>query len=309
MSIFDDLFRGHRGPSTNVSAIEAFEKDLDEYEAAIKHESTSFEDFRLPALSAKRALMTLCMSDVSDTISMMRRLTARVAGKLNEAYSDYTINMLASATHDREARELIMALLFNSREMVIGENVELGEAWLGLVRGNMAILQFFENYRGSDQGCEESYSGESIAPPKDVLRLTSTQLDCKIKIGYNNYDVLLNTGEQQTVSFGVEEGICQILGVPEGTERLVITSDVILTPSVGHLILDRSINYSDDAVAQLTALRCAPAGVVPGCDVRIILPSLFYSLMLSIISYDAGLSWRVVEVNVLPPSVSRMENR
>lgn len=287
---------------TNVLSLELLEQELTRYEQTVVVGSAHFNDYVHPADLIKNALIRIITSSKADTYSMMRRLAEHMNDKIDDEYSDFTIRMLAASTKDVRANQLIMSLLYITRDVLVGDTVDLHDQWLYLIDRNMEVYIFLRNYARSDQKhLEETYSGNIIGSAKTWEKMTIDDITVSLPIGYANYDVKLNGDVMQTVSFVASPTIHRESDALP-TEDLTIVSDVILTPTIGVFALDKSILFYDDAKAQLDALGNR---YIHGYDTQFTLPGLFYSVSLSIISNNHGNVWRVSEVNILPPSITR----
>lgn len=305
MSISDLLRKyGNNTPVSDIASITEFENDLDQYETIVVPNSTQFSNYEQPAAIMKIALTRLVMAKEADVFSMMRELVKRVRNGQETTYSDFTLRMLTSGTKDERAKQLIAAIVFSVLELVTDQPLDLGEGWLQLINQNKAILTFMENYYDSDQVLEESYSGNPVYSQKETEKLIFEDSEVTLEIGFSNYRIKLQNGLMQHLNLGVAPDIRKLCKVPDG-QKLIISSELTITPSIGWMILDKSIDFFDDALAQLKALNCAPDGYTKGRNTRIVVPGLFYSIFLSVISHDEGKTWRVTELNILPPSLNQ----
>lgn len=287
---------------TNAAAMVLFEQELSLYEEAINPHSNNPNDYHHPADLIKNALLRIVTSPEADTYTLMRRLVARMQDKVDDEYSDFAIRMMAAATKDLRANQLIMSILYITRDILVGDRVDLNDRWLVLVDGNMAIYQFLKNYNHSDQKqLEDTYSGNIVSSPKVWQKVNLSDPQSVVTIGYANYEVKLTGDVMQTVSF-VRDPSVQREADADPSEALMIVSEVVLTPTIGVVAVDKSVMFYDDAKAQLNAHGNR---FIHGYDTQITLPGLFYSAALSVISTDGGNIWRVSEINILPPSIRR----
>ena len=290
---------------TNVSLIQEFEHAMDRYESTIVPNSNHFHEYRQPADHVKQALLILVTAPEAETHSMMKRLAARIAGGIDTIYSDLTINMMAAATRDERARQLIMSLLYTTREKIMGEAVELHEGWLHFVNHNHAIHAFlnFFGIHNPDTVIEETYSGNAVGNIPKTEYLSSFHEHVVIEIDDAKYNIKLENRVFQIVSFRRSENLEEVYEQNPSKSK-VITTEVILTPTIGALAFDKSVGFYDDALAQMKALNCSPSGYNPDRNTTLVLPNIFYSLAVIITSSNAGKTWRISEMNILPPSIS-----
>lgn len=289
---------------TNIDAIQAFEEDLLMYEASVLTISNSIADYLRPAQIMKGALDKIFSAQHSDAYSMMRILVDRVSKGIDGSYSDGTLSMLAASMRDDHTRKIIFSVTYVIREMIVGNIVELNDVWLMNINNNSAIYTFLKNYTRSDQKMiEETYSGNVIRPAYTIEDLESNEDDYTLVVGYANYRLQLTNETTQTLLFAVSP---LIKPGPDAkpNEKLTIATSVIITTNTGDLNFDASIGFFDDALAQMSALGCAPIGYVNGEDTSIVLPDKYHRLAITIASSDSGWSWRVSEVNILPPDIS-----
>jgi hypothetical protein len=288
---------------TNTVLIDAFENDLKNFESSVNPDSAHFYDFVKPADFLRQALVQLVNASASDTYSMMRKLMSRASGQLEGAYSYTSIHMAHGATRDTNAKKLIAAIMFTVHDVISGAQMILDDRWLGLAGGNEALKQFFDNYSvNKDSIGETTYSGNAVLATRFVEKIVEDNQRVIICVDDSDYDVRLLRYEPQHVSFGISQDTKA--RVTSGGRSSTLYTEVTLTPSVASLILDKSIIFSDDAGAQLSALNKTNERTDDG-DLIIKLPDLFFSLFINVISNDGGDTWRVVELNVLPPSVQR----
>jgi hypothetical protein len=291
---------------TNIDAINDFEEELERYESMIKPKSNHFHDFVTPGDILKGALVRLVSSAEADTYSMMRRLFKRMRAKIDDAYCEYALSMVAANTKDTRGKRLIMAVMLVSREVIMGENPDLNESWLQLVDNNFAIYKTLSNYAIADEHkYEVGYGGEILTPARPTEKMKTDDLEYVHRIGHANYDIRLTARDIQVVDFELDTDT-EVLGMADKARPNIVVSDIILTPNIRTLAISRKIKFYDDAAAQISALKCNAIGVLAEVDTQIELPDMFYSLMINVVSHDSGATWRITEVNILPPSAERM---
>ena len=241
-------------------------------------------------------LLRIVRSPEADTYSLMRRLAARIQGKIDDHYSDYVITMMANAIpQDEKGRQLIMSILYVTRDVMTGETGSMSESWLQLIERNMAVYFFLLHYNRSDQNSQEdSYSGNPLPPRRPTMTVTTSDTPYTLSIGPANYILKLTGGQPQSINFARGS---------ESIPNVQLASEIIIEPALNQVILDKSIGFFDDAAAQINAMGCAPQGSFAGQDTMFILPGLGYKLFLNTYSSDNGHTWRVTEVNILPPSI------
>lgn len=286
---------------TNVEAIARFTEELEQYESIVKHDSNIFGEFRHPANLLKDAMLRIVGASESDTYEMMRILSKHMIAKLDTAYSEFAILMAAGGNFDLVGTELIMAIAYTTRCVIVGDEYAIDDPWLQIVRNNVAIRHYLHNYHKSDLAIiQKTYSGNLIIAPKKVLFVDDDNRTTTLNVGYNIYELSLNSHHIQTVKFALSDEV-----KPDPTAQpnkpLVIESEVRISAKVGEFILDESISMLDDAVAQLNALGCSVSGYIPGHPTRVVLPNMFFTCLLIIGSFDSGKSWRVADLQILPP--------
>ncbi len=290
--------------TNNPGSIEAFEADLFAYEQDVPQDSYHLRDYQNASQHMAHALDRLIHAPSADTYSMMRRLVAHITGKIDTAYSDVTLNMVA-AVSAFEYKQKIMAIFYVIRESILGEDINLSDAWLEMIGHNRTIWHFLNNYQHhSERIAEESYSGVLLTPLREIKKLSSVEDHHILAVANHNYQVALEANKVQRFSL-TKDASYQAVVDQSTSKALPIVTEIVITPTLGQFILDKSLRFYDDAIAQLSALGCVQQGYVRGVDTIINLPGMFYSVLLHVVSYDEGETFHVTEFNILPPSLSR----
>lgn len=290
--------------SNNLGSIESFEVDLFAYEKDVPQDSYHLKDYQNAAQHMAHALDRIVHASSADTYSMMRRLIAHITGKIDTAYSDVTINMVA-AVSAFEYKQKIMAIFYVIRESILGEDISLSDAWLDMIGHNRAIWHFLNNYKHhSERITEESYSGVLLTPLRETKKTASVEDHHILAVANHNYQVFLEANKVQRLSLTKDDAYVAV--IDQSTSKpLPIVTEIVITPTLGHFIFDKSLRFYDDAIAQLSALGCVQQGYVRGVDTIVTLPGMFYSVLINVVSYDEGVTFHVTEFNILPPALSR----
>lgn len=289
--------------SNNPDSINAFESSLFAYEKLIPEESHCFKDYQEAAFHINSAMDHLINASTSDVYSMMRRLIAHITSKIDTAYSDFILNMVTTVS-SLEYKQKVMTIFHVIRESVLRNDTNLSENLPQMIGQNHAICHFLNNYKHhSNRIIEKSYSSVLLTPRREEIKVNSIDDHYFLTVANYNYQVYLTNNKAQ--QFSLLRDVSYQAKVDQSTsESFPSVTQIVITPTFKQLILDKSLQFCDNAIAQLSTLNCVQQGYVSGVDTIINLPGMFYSILINVVSYDDE-TFQVIEFNILPPSLSR----